>query len=72
MYFKLFLIICACTFMYRVAEYERKKGWLWGLFTCMLCVVLLQLTSSDVLMFLGAVLTSYFTMMIIKMYASKG
>lgn len=41
MYMSIFLIICISTLMYRIAEKEKRRGWLWAAMTTLLIIMLL-------------------------------
>ena len=41
-YIPYFILFCMCVLMYRIAEFEKRRGWLWGLITLVIIVVLGQ------------------------------
>jgi MFS-type transporter involved in bile tolerance (Atg22 family) len=46
MYIQIFLIICMATCMHRIAEREKRRGWLWASITGIVIVLLGQLLQS--------------------------
>ncbi len=65
-YMALFLMICAASLMGKIAEYEKRRGWLWGLITVGLAVLLSSLIASKIVFFLATVLTAYCSMFVLK------
>jgi hypothetical protein len=41
MYMSIFLIICMSTLLHRIAEREKRRGWLWAAMTAIVMIVLL-------------------------------
>ncbi len=48
MYMNVFVIVCACLFVTRVAAYERQTEWVWGLLTIGISLLYLQWYNSVV------------------------
>ena len=74
MYIGVFLIICASVFMYRVAEYEKRRGWLWASLTAVTTVLLYQVMLSTYVPPIAAVIASFILMTLANIYkpVSKG
>ncbi len=68
MYIGIFLIICAAVFMYRVAQYEKRRGWLWGSLTAIIIVLLSQVILSTYLPAVAGVILAYMLMMVANIY----
>ncbi len=68
MYIGIFLIICAAVFMYRVAQYEQRRGWLWGSVTALIIVLLSQVILSTYLPALLGAILAYMLMMAANIY----
>lgn len=50
-----FVFFCLCILMYRVAEFEQRRGWLWMGITFVLIILMMQVFSSAYIpSFLGA------------------
>ena len=46
MYFQVFIIVCACSFMYRLTLYEQRTEWVWSLLSLVFSFVYLQFFSN--------------------------
>ena len=61
-YTHVFIIICVCSFMYRIAEAEKRRGWLWGAIGLIWSLLLGNFINSLLLFFVSSFLLSYLTM----------
>ena len=68
MYIGIFLIICAAVLMFRVAQYEKRRGWLWGSLTALIIMLLSQVILSTYLPSLVGVILAYMIMMAANIY----
>ena len=64
MYFQLFILIGLSVFMYRVAEFEKRRGWLWGGITAAWCLFMGQYFAPGFVYLLICLFCSYGTMVV--------
>jgi hypothetical protein len=70
-YLNIFLIICCCTFISRVAEAEKRRGWLWGSISLVLTLLLGKVIESSILVFVSSIIVSYITMFVANLLRTK-
>lgn len=64
MYLNLFVTFCVCTFMYRVADSGKRRGWLWGIITLLWVVSVQQLFGDGLMILFAGFLGSFISMTI--------
>lgn len=60
----LLIIICSSIFMYRVAEFDKKNGWIWGFGATSISAVYAQWISSAIGLLILTIITSLILMTI--------
>jgi hypothetical protein len=64
----IFLIICMSTLMYRVAEREKRRGWLWSAMTTIVMLLLYQMNFATYATAIAGLLLMFVLMTLANIY----
>ncbi len=70
-YLTILLMVCGCTFMYRVAELEKRRGWMWAGVTLIMLLLASKLIESRFIVFVVGVVVSFLTMFLANIFCKK-
>ena len=62
MYLQIMIIVCVGIFMYRVALYEKRSGWIWGVAGAICALLVHQYFDAGVISLILSFLLAYIVM----------